>query len=231
MTHEYRILIGANGWIHPAWQEDFYPDELPDGWLLGYYSNEFPVVLISAEQWPGLKGDISDYLEDSNEGMRIVCEIPAVMTHAEISESIGAINEFIEELRVMGDQLLAIILPVSGEQPELEKLVKGINSPVPVCLELSRGSNDSQLQAVRRRCEQNHWPLVWKGEEDAAGLGYGEIAIARIATSGMDLRQLRVVVETMLQKTTLEQSCILIIEGDPPDIATIRNANVILDLF
>ena len=46
MLTSQRILIGASGWLHSGWQEQFYPEDLPQDWQLAYYGNEFPVVLI-----------------------------------------------------------------------------------------------------------------------------------------------------------------------------------------
>lgn len=231
MAHVYRILIGANGWLHPEWEDMFYPDDLPEDWQLGFYSNEFPVVLLSADTWQRVKGEITEWLEDCNDELGIVCEIPSSLLKASGKKSIASINQYINELIVLDGHLLAIVLPVVKVNPALEELLNEFESQVPVCIELDKLATEQDVKAVQKICEKKHWPLVWHGESDSAGLGYGDIAICRINGADFDMRQLREVVETMLKQTTLEQISILIIDGAPPEVATIRNANVILDLF
>lgn len=232
MAHEYRILIGANGWLHTAWQDGFYPDDLPEDWHLGFYSNEFPVVLLTAQLWPRINGEIAEWLEDCNDELGFVCEIPgSLLALTDRDKVISSINEYIEKLLVLQEHLLAIILPVQKMSASLEAIINEINSPVPVCIQLNNETVAEESMSIQKMCEKNRWPLVWQGNGDAAGLGYGSIAMSRINTHDMDMRQLRDVVETILRQTTLEQTAVLIIDGEPPDIAMIRNANVILDLF
>jgi Protein of unknown function DUF72 len=45
------INVGAYGWLHPHWENNFYPEDLPADWRLGYYSNEFNTVLVPAFYW------------------------------------------------------------------------------------------------------------------------------------------------------------------------------------
>lgn len=45
------LVVGARGWEHPRWETQFYPDDLPSDWKLGFYANEFRCVLVPAEEW------------------------------------------------------------------------------------------------------------------------------------------------------------------------------------
>jgi hypothetical protein len=231
MAHDYRILIGANGWLHPAWQGGFYPEDLPQDWQLGYYSNEFPIVLLSAEAWSTVRDEIGDWLEDCNDELRIVCEIPGSMLRLPAMEAKRQIEVYLSELTVLAEHLVAVILPITKFTTELETLLGNINCPVPVCIELDQAMPEAETKLIQKMCEQKQWPLLWHGEQDPSTLSYGRVAICRIRGMGMVMRQLREVVETMLKLTTPEQTAILIIDGEPPDLTTIRNANVILDLF
>lgn len=72
----HRVLIGACGWKHQAWLDDFYDDDLPEDWQLGFYSNEFSVVYVPASDWidePGL----DEWKDEVAETFRFILEIPA----------------------------------------------------------------------------------------------------------------------------------------------------------
>lgn len=42
-----RILAGTSGWSFKEWKGSFYPKELPDDGMLGYYAGKFPTVEIN----------------------------------------------------------------------------------------------------------------------------------------------------------------------------------------
>ncbi|HEY9384857.1 MAG TPA: DUF72 domain-containing protein, partial [Gemmatimonadales bacterium] len=42
-----RILAGTSGWSFKEWKGSFYPKELPDDGMLGYYASRFPAVEIN----------------------------------------------------------------------------------------------------------------------------------------------------------------------------------------
>ena len=67
----HRVAIGACGWLHQDWIGDFYPDDLPEDWYLGYYANEFSVVYIPASVWIN-EADLSDWCEDVSETFRFI---------------------------------------------------------------------------------------------------------------------------------------------------------------
>jgi uncharacterized protein DUF72 len=46
-----RFLLGSRGWACPAWEEAFYPGDLPPKWRLAYYAHYFDCVLIPEETW------------------------------------------------------------------------------------------------------------------------------------------------------------------------------------
>ncbi|MCA1924736.1 MAG: hypothetical protein LDL16_00475 [Thiobacillus sp.] len=44
------LYLGAQDWRHPEWRGGFYPDDLPDDWLLSYYNSYFQSVYLTLEQ-------------------------------------------------------------------------------------------------------------------------------------------------------------------------------------
>jgi len=231
ITHTYRILVGANGWLHPEWQTQFYPDDLPNDWQLGYYSNEFPVVLLPATYWQSSADDLPGWLEDSSDNLYIICEVPPEMLQQSNDEAIKAINEFIEKLSLLGDHCAGLLLPVADYQADIDEILSKLDSPFPLCIEAASDISADSNKSIQKMCKQRNIGLCWHGAGSPAGLGYGQLAMTRLNSHGMELRQLRGVVETILHTTTLEQTSVLIFDGHPPDLEAIRHAGVILDLF
>jgi hypothetical protein len=69
------IYAGAEDWLHPHWREAFYPDGLPDDWLLPYYNTQFQAVYLSAARWQAASAaDWAQWLDDTQPGFRFLLE-------------------------------------------------------------------------------------------------------------------------------------------------------------
>lgn len=69
------VLIGASGWMHPAWRDSFYPDGLPDDWQLSYYNTQFQAVYLPAAVWQATsEATWEQWLNDTREGFYFVLE-------------------------------------------------------------------------------------------------------------------------------------------------------------
>ncbi len=51
MLSNHFLYLGAQGWAHPAWAQDFYPEGLPEDWMLSYYNTQFQAVFLPSEVW------------------------------------------------------------------------------------------------------------------------------------------------------------------------------------
>ena len=45
------VLVGAVCWDYPAWHGRFYPEDLPEDWLLSYYNTQFQAVYLPVSIW------------------------------------------------------------------------------------------------------------------------------------------------------------------------------------
>ncbi len=70
MIHDKSIVVGACGWDHSLWQDNFYPEDLPKDWRLTYYANEFAAVLVPQEKWRAADVDYEQWAEDVPEDFR-----------------------------------------------------------------------------------------------------------------------------------------------------------------
>jgi hypothetical protein len=75
MTPANLVLVGASGWLHPAWRGSFYPSDLPDDWTLSYYSTQFQAVYLPAPLWLAASDATwTEWLNDTHEGFHFVLE-------------------------------------------------------------------------------------------------------------------------------------------------------------
>lgn len=69
MASNTLIRLGAEDWKHVAWRGPFYPNDLPDEWLLSYYNTQLKAVflpsatarLVTPQDWLNW---LNDTLED-----------------------------------------------------------------------------------------------------------------------------------------------------------------------
>jgi hypothetical protein len=69
------VYVGAVNWVHPAWRQAFYPDDLPDDWLLSYYNTQFQSVFLPVALWRSAsEATWAQWLNDTQEGFYFVLE-------------------------------------------------------------------------------------------------------------------------------------------------------------
>ena len=161
----------------------------------------------------------------------LLCEVPPGLLQLPATEAVDAIAAFCQGLSVLGSHCLGLLLPVDEHAADISVIVSRLQSPFALCIELAAGVSADKVKSVQKVCAQQGVGVCWHGQGEATGLSYGPLALTRIDSKGMNMRQLRQIVETILITTTLEQSSILIFDGQPPDVGTMRNAGVILDLI
>jgi uncharacterized protein YecE (DUF72 family) len=69
------VLVGASGWLHPAWRGSFYPADLPEDWMLSYYNTRFQAVYLPVTLWQAAsQANWAQWLHDTQEGFHFVLE-------------------------------------------------------------------------------------------------------------------------------------------------------------
>lgn len=69
------IYIGAVNWAHFAWRQTFYPDDLPEDWLLSYYNTQFQAVYLPVSVWQTASSTTwAQWLSDTQDGFYFVLE-------------------------------------------------------------------------------------------------------------------------------------------------------------
>ena len=82
MSASALVLVGASGWDRPEWRGSFYPDGLPEEWMLSYYNTQFQAVYLPAATWQAASAATwARWLHDTREDFHFVLE-PAGATAA-----------------------------------------------------------------------------------------------------------------------------------------------------
>lgn len=75
MTSSALVLVGAMNWNRPDWRGSFYPEDLPDDWMLSYYNTQFQAVYLPAVIWQAASDAIwAQWLGDTQDGFCFVLE-------------------------------------------------------------------------------------------------------------------------------------------------------------
>lgn len=229
----HRVVIGACSWLHQSWINDYYPEDLPEDWRLGFYSNEFPLVYLAAADWIDAV-DFSDWVEEVAETFRFILELPDY----NLDET--AYKQALDKARVLADYCLGLVIRLNPaacrDLNQLESRLKEAKCIAPVCI-------DSRNLTLAKECQillsRNNISEVWYAEEDEkivipedrATFTRGNLALCRVSGDQLDIASLRIVIEACLVAATNQRVSVLCIDGQPPSLELLRNANVLLNLL
>ena len=224
---EHTILIGAYGWLHDEWLGEFYPEDLPDEWRLGYYGNEFPVVLVPADYWAAGAGAIADWLEETDDSPRFICEWPVQVQDEE------SIDKLLALFAKLGDRVMGILLGMDDEPDEkVMALATRLSQHYALCIDARWGTYQSVLEQFIERFHNKNISLCWHGEvETASNMSTGKLVVARINSTELDPKTMRFIVEECIKQGKPDRDVTLIFDGKPPSLQQMINAGVIRDLL
>ena len=222
MARDYPLLIGACGWSHSNWVADFYPEDLPLDWRLSYYANEFPVVLVTEEEWRLPEADATSWCEESEESFRFVLELTAT--------TVEEVQSQLHRAAAVADRCVGSLLRanVNIDVKTLETLLDKVVAFSPVCVDFA---NEVPAASVIQVLQSRQISWCWHGEGEPAGLNLGCFAVTRITNTDINPRKIRHWVETCLIAGDEQRQMILLFDGEPPDIEAIRQAQIICDLL
>lgn len=227
---EHVVLIGARGWLHKGWSGEFYPEDLPDEWQLGYYGNEYQVVMVPAAYWSTQSDKFDEWLEESDESLLMICEWPAQgANQAQLSEAKQGI-------KAVAERVLAVLIPLDSDICESELAIyKELAATYPLCFDIKAGLDSAQCVHLQTWLTENfadyEYGLVWDGEQDSKqNLNLGSVSVTKISEE-RDPKQLRTMFESILAASAENRNQVLIVEGEPPSMQLLTNAGIILDLL
>ena len=223
----HRVLMGACGWNHKTWLNDFYSEDLPEDWQLGFYSNEFPVVYVPAADWINV-ADLSEWTEDVSNSFRFILEISGDVLNDEMRFSAA-----LEKVKTLDDFCLGLVFQLTpsicNDTNLFKQRVDLAQALAPVCVEKHGIKLTNEFNEILLKQNISE---VWDGEPcKNEKFKRGSLAISHISGDELDMAGLRKVIEHSLSVSSENCISVLCLDGDPPSVEKLRNADVILNLL
>ena len=239
---DYRILMGAANWHHQQWGNDtFYPDDLPEDWYLSFYANEFPVGLVENKQWLGVDAAeelVDEIIEQATPGFKCVFELDLSgdnwKSQDDNQNKISARLNYLDNAQEFISGLLVLINAQSIEDKRFCDVINSLSRQFAVCLELVDSLDEKSTTALTNFCEQHFISVCWRGEGTPIVPDASKLWVVR-CDSGQEnkvlVQQLKILIAEQLKLETLSREHVLIVDGVPPKIETIRNAMIMMDIM
>ena len=223
----HRVLMGTCGWNHDAWLDNFYSEDLPEDWRLGFYSNEFPVVYVAAKQWLD-REDIAEWSEEVAESFRFILEISA-----EVLDDQQRFSRAIEKAKILNEFCLGLVFQLNpnicNDTNRFEERLKLAQSLAPVCVDSNNIALTKEFTEILAKYDVAE---VWDGNPDVTKyIPRGSLAISHISADNLDMKSLRKIIEHCLTVSNEDCVSVLCLDGNPPSLELLRKADIILNLL
>jgi hypothetical protein len=237
-TNPSEIHVAARGWLHPSWQEDFYPDGLPEDWRLSYYSNEFRAVVVPAAEWTGLETvEIERWTEDVSQ---------TFLFYLEVEDLVADWGQIAKRIKPLGEYLGGFILRPLETDDDLSMLSANIAAAsqlAQVSVLLPDGVKPSP--SGRKLLNQYGVQCVWNvgdGSPDWVSETYDPkfVVVRVVGNNTFTARQWRETIEIAMQKGIREtntrgyegnQVILLVFDNEKPNLNDLRTATMIGELM
>ena len=206
MTTESRIETGALGYQHPGWEEHYYPEGLPEDWLLDYYSHHFRFVLLKTSEWIAVSEDeVRQWKEDVKESFDFFLSIQSTDIDDRLVEQVKMIKT------ILGEQLRGVVIMQSGVPNSIQSLLA--LTDVYIDTDTLESLPDGARPCWRKGREIHDCVLGFLDREDTK-----------------DIRTMRAHIQTFMTVRD-PQLAYLVYEGEPPPSQLMQDAQVILQLL
>lgn len=209
---EAELLTGACGWQYASWVPGFYPDDMPEEWWLSFYSNEFRTVLVpeSAMLSASLE-TVSDWRDDVGDGFAFFVEVITSDNWAGMQSRISLLKESIAGFVLCQTGIDS----VAGADIDIaDRMICEMKQTAPVCL---RVTGTAPLSPAMQALVSRHQPgscwdaMASRPDWDRSGISIAIVDVAESAT--MDAKQMRVMIESVLNETKGQQTRALLFAG------------------
>jgi uncharacterized protein YecE (DUF72 family) len=154
-----RPFIGTSGFSYKEWKGSFYPADLSDKKMLGYYSTRLAAVEINNTFYRMPKSElVAGWAAQVGEGFKFVLKAPQRITHRERLEgSEESLAAFLSAARVLGDKLGAVMFQLppffKKDVPKLSAFLELLPGDVPSAFEFRHATwfADDVYEALRAK--------------------------------------------------------------------------------
>lgn len=210
------LLVGTVGWQGDDWEDDYYPEELPEDWRFCFYSNNLRTVLLPEGVWASRTEDeIADWPEDCDPGFRFVIEfIPDRSIGEEDPEQIaGVVESFAQKVQGIADQWDATLLSVPGEELPAKSMLapwlEALLAYKPVCIHFHQHQG-----APPEWLAEFPVTVCWDTEFAGAPVPCDEPEVFMVAlTAETDPRKQREIIESLISWMGADRRAALFFRG------------------
>lgn len=87
-----RVHIGTIGWNFPAWDQGYFPNDIPEDWKLAFYANDFSAVALPESLWAGESLEsVCQQLDELEPGFAVYCLAQSQMPSVEMIRQVKSV--------------------------------------------------------------------------------------------------------------------------------------------
>jgi uncharacterized protein YecE (DUF72 family) len=154
-----RVFAGASGFGYKPWKGPFYPVDLPDAEMLGYYAARLPAVEINNTFYRLPKAKVlEDWAAQTPDGFRFVLKASRKITHIHRLKDVGEMLAYLfETAATMGPKLGPMLFQLPPYMKKDLDRLRGFLDLVPdgrrIALEFRNATwfEDDVLEALRAK--------------------------------------------------------------------------------
>ncbi|MGD8783503.1 MAG: hypothetical protein PVG75_03655 [Thioalkalispiraceae bacterium] len=223
---DHLVLIGACGWQHDDWGAEFYPEDLPEEWQIGYYGNEYQVVMVPASYWCSEHDTYAEWLEESDESLKMIGQWP------EQGANQDEYQQAQEGIKAVSGRLLAVLIPLKSAVSHSELAIyKELAASYPLCFDIVPDQRAHLLPWLQEKFADVDYSICWHADNECKqDLELGSVSVTRISGE-VEPKRLRSILEHIISVGGPERHMVLIVDGQPPSMQLLENAGIILDLL
>jgi hypothetical protein len=203
-----QLLIAARGWDHDGWAGSLYPEDLPSEWRLSYYANEFRAVLIPFGSWVAVSAESAlHWRNEIHANFRFFLELPA---------GTAPVKELSRFRRLGGIVAVSLASPttIEPDKPSMSLTTGAPNSG----REFRAGIQEERVSVDAL--------AFWTPRQAIKD----RVTAARLEPAPT-LRALRHQITSFLSHAADCTLAVMILDGEPPDLTTLRQAQQIGELL
>jgi len=202
------IAVGAHGWQHPEWRDNYFPEDLPDDWQLDYYSHHFKVVLVPVSEWlQAGEDEIAQWVKDVKEGFHFLFALEEQPCTAGLLEQLTLIRQ-ITTVHFAGIVAKSPLVLTDNRQ------VEALKTLAPVYLD------DTEYTG-------NEYAACWRKDSMVENAVVGFIS----ADQATSIREIRILVEAFLAQSGQQDELYLIFEGASPSTKMMQDTDVVVQML
>lgn len=193
-----RVRIGTIGWLFDSWDRDYYPEDIPQEWKLGYYANELTAVVVPEALWKQADPEqLEEMAEDVHEEFGFYFQIKAHWP---------SVQEYERLYSIFADNVFGFLVESASIQKPSN--VDGRNFIFPASVYPGAGCSWSELElagskdcVIRITAESELRQLKQQFEQLAKVMDFSRDVLILVDTPEPDpdfIRQLRTMLELMM---------------------------------